>query len=244
VADAYELYANATQRALLLRDFYGKEVALFEPRIDGPSGLKDVLEGAEGERRRRILGAVKENLTLMYAPGLSARNLDIDETVIDSTTQIKAPYRTRSSTVPCGSTCSSCARSPRKKRVKRRGGKCSKSAFFAISSPVPVVDSLAQRPFACYSCQELLAEVVHTKDGSLCVREFLAWGSAKDRKQILKVLKPHLERIWTNEEGQLVLFTALDVIECVPSCCSCTGLETNDHLIAIQSSSPSLSWLT
>lgn len=58
--------------------------------------------------------------------------------------------------------------------------------------------------------------MVHTKDGSLCVREFLAWGSAKDRKQIIKVLKPHLERIWTNEEGQLVLFTALDVVECAP----------------------------
>jgi len=72
--------------------------------------------------------------------------------------------------------------------------------------------------------------MVHTKDGSLCVREFLVWGSAKDRKQILKVLKPHLERIWTNEEGQLVLFTALDVIEYVPSCYSCLRLKANERL--------------
>jgi pumilio family protein 6 len=72
--------------------------------------------------------------------------------------------------------------------------------------------------------------MVHTKDGSLCVREFLAWGSPKDRKQILKVLKPHLERIWTNEEGQLVLFTALDVIECVPSWYSYGRSETNERL--------------
>lgn len=83
MADAYELYANATQRALLLRDFYGKEVALFEPKIDVPGGLKNVLEGAEREKRKRILGALKENLSLMYALGLSIRNreLDIDKLI-------------------------------------------------------------------------------------------------------------------------------------------------------------------
>ena len=84
MADAYELYANSTQRALLLRDFYGKEVALFEPKIDGPGGLKNVLEGAEGGKRKRILGALKENLTLMYALGLSTpnRQLDIHELIL------------------------------------------------------------------------------------------------------------------------------------------------------------------
>lgn len=81
-----------------------------------------------------------------------------------------------------------------------------------------------------YSCQEVLAEMVHTKDGSRVVREFLAQGTAKvsllvltdaygliyiskDRKQIVKVLKPHVERMCTDDEAQLVLFTALDVIE-------------------------------
>jgi hypothetical protein len=29
------------------------------------------------------------------------------------------------------------------------------------------------------SCQELVADMVHTKDGSRAVREFLAWGTAK-----------------------------------------------------------------
>lgn len=100
----------------------------------------------------------------------------------------------------------------------------------AVSFSTFVTIFLTKPPFARYSCQELLAEMVHTKDGSLCVREFLVWGSAKDRKQILKVLKPHLERIWTNEEGQLVLFTALDVIEYVSSCASCVRLEMNECL--------------
>lgn len=47
------------------------------------------------------------------------------------------------------------------------------------------------------------------------MREFLARGTAKDRKQIVKVIKPHIEKMCTDEEAQLVLFTALDVIECV-----------------------------
>ncbi len=75
MADAYELYTNAAQRAVLLRDFYGKEVALFEPKVNGPSGLKDVLEGAQREKHKRILGALKENLTLMYAHGFLLMNL-------------------------------------------------------------------------------------------------------------------------------------------------------------------------
>lgn len=63
------------------------------------------------------------------------------------------------------------------------------------------------------SCQELVAEMVHTKEGSRAVREFLACGTAKDRKQIIKVLKPHIERMCKDDEAQLVLFTALDVVE-------------------------------
>jgi len=85
------------------------------------------------------------------------------------------------------------------------------------------------------SCQDVLAEMVHTKDGSRVVREFITQGSAKvsdgwsslsslsrfytlylqDRKHIVKVLKPHVERMCTDDEAQLVLFTALDVIEYV-----------------------------
>ena len=64
-----------------------------------------------------------------------------------------------------------------------------------------------------HRCQEALAEMVHTKDGSRVVREFLALGTAKDRKQIVKILKPHVERMCLDDEAQLVLFTALDVIE-------------------------------
>jgi putative NADPH-quinone reductase len=37
----------------------------------------------------------------------------------------------------------------------------------------------------------------------------------QDRKQIIKVIKLHVERMCTDDEAQLVLFTALDVIEFV-----------------------------
>ncbi|KZS89078.1 ARM repeat-containing protein, partial [Sistotremastrum niveocremeum HHB9708] len=63
------------------------------------------------------------------------------------------------------------------------------------------------------SCYELLAEMVHTRDGSRVVREFIAQGSAKDRKAILKTLKPHVEKMCSVDEAQVVLFTALDVID-------------------------------
>ena len=55
--------------------------------------------------------------------------------------------------------------------------------------------------------------MVHTRDGSRAVREFIAQGTAKDRKQIVKVLKPHVERMCLDDEAQLVLFTCFDVIE-------------------------------
>ena len=77
LADAYELYANAFERALLLYDFYGKEVALFSPALAKGSsadeqekaalkkGLAGILEGADAERRKRVLAAIKENIDLV-----------------------------------------------------------------------------------------------------------------------------------------------------------------------------------
>jgi len=72
LADAFELYANAYERTILLREFYGKEAALFsltsgsdEEKERAKKGLSGVLEGADPERRRRILAAVKDNLITM-----------------------------------------------------------------------------------------------------------------------------------------------------------------------------------
>ena len=72
LADAFELYANAYERTILLRHFYGKETALFsvttgsdEDKERAKRGLRGVLEGLEGERRQRVMNAVRENLVAM-----------------------------------------------------------------------------------------------------------------------------------------------------------------------------------
>jgi hypothetical protein len=80
--------------------------------------------------------------------------------------------------------------------------------------------------------------MVHTKDGSRAVREFLAQGTAKDRKQILKVLKPYVETMAKDDEAQLVLFTALDVTEYV-LVGICLVRLTENKLTATQNSLPS-----
>ena len=72
LADSFELYANAYERSILLKDFYGKEATLFsitvgsdEEKEKSKKGLRGVLEGADKERRKRVMNSVKENLTTM-----------------------------------------------------------------------------------------------------------------------------------------------------------------------------------
>lgn len=72
LADAFELYANAYERSLLLKDFYGKEANLFtvttgsaEDKEKAKMGLTGLLQGAEKERRKRIMSAMQENLRAM-----------------------------------------------------------------------------------------------------------------------------------------------------------------------------------
>lgn len=72
LSDAFELYANAYERSLLLRDFYGKEASLFsltkgseQDKEKAKKGLSGVLEGIDKEHRRRALSSVKEALQTM-----------------------------------------------------------------------------------------------------------------------------------------------------------------------------------
>lgn len=68
-----------------------------------------------------------------------------------------------------------------------------------------------------HSIQEILPEIVHTRDGAFVARDMLAQASAKDRKQIVKVFRPHVMKMAEDAEAQTVLMTMFDVIECVPS---------------------------
>ncbi|KAH9837998.1 ARM repeat-containing protein [Rhodofomes roseus] len=180
LADAFELYTNAYERSILLRDFYGKEASLVgvsvtaggeEEKERAKKGLKGVLEGLEGERRRRVLNAVKENLvTIFNNPDKGA----VSHTIVH------------------------------------------RALWEYLSAVVSIEDEAEQeklRREMFESCQDVLAEMVHTKDGSRSVREFIVHGTAKDRKQIVKAIKPHVQRMCIDDEAQLVLFTALDVID-------------------------------
>ena len=73
LADAFELYANAYERTILMKDFYGKEATLVtvtlgsdEEKEKSKKGLKGLIEGADKERTKRVLNSVKDNLTNMY----------------------------------------------------------------------------------------------------------------------------------------------------------------------------------
>ncbi|CAA7263624.1 unnamed protein product [Cyclocybe aegerita] len=178
LADAFELYANAYERTILLREFYGKEASLFsvthgseEDKTRAKKGLNGVLEGADSERRRRILAALKDILMNIFN--------NSDKGAVTHVIVHRALWEYLS----------------------------------AINESPDEAEREKLRREIFDSCQELLAEMVHTRDGSRIVREFLAQGTAKDRKQILKVLKPHIERMCLDDEAQLVLFTALDVTD-------------------------------
>jgi pumilio family protein 6 len=80
LADAFEVWAGEWERAVLVREFFGKEVIMFglggggfgckggseEERVKAKRGLKGLLEDLDLEKRKRILGSTKENLLTMY----------------------------------------------------------------------------------------------------------------------------------------------------------------------------------
>ncbi|EMD36246.1 hypothetical protein CERSUDRAFT_115203 [Gelatoporia subvermispora B] len=180
LADAFELYANAYERALLLRDFYGKEASLFSVTVTAGSeeerertkrGLRGVLEGLEGERKKRLMTAIKENLVTIFN--------NPDKGAISHAIVHRALWE----------------------------------YLTAVNDIENEEEQEKLRREIFESCQDVLAEMVHTKDGSRAVRELTAQGTAKDRKHIVKAIKPHVERMCKDDEAQLVLFTALDVID-------------------------------
>ncbi|OSD07729.1 ARM repeat-containing protein [Trametes coccinea BRFM310] len=178
LADAFELYTNAYERSILLRDFYGKEASLFtvtagsdEEKERSKKGLRGLMEGLEGERRKRVLSALKDNLVTIFN--------NPDKGAVAHAIVHRATWEYLS----------------------------------VVGEMEDEAEAEKLRREIFEACQDVLAEMVHTKDGSRVVREFIAWGTAKDRKHIVKAIKPHVERMCKDDEAQLVLFTALDIID-------------------------------
>ncbi|KAI9068880.1 ARM repeat-containing protein [Trametes sanguinea] len=198
LADAFELYTNAYERSILLRDFYGKEASLFtvtagsdEEKERSKKGLRGLMEGLEGERRKRVLSALKDNLVTIFN--------NPDKGAVAHAIVHRATWEYLS----------------------------------VVGEMEDEAEAEKLRREIFEACQDVLAEMVHTKDGSRVVREFIAWGTAKDRKHIVKAIKPHVERMCKDDEAQLVLFTALDIIDD-------TKLTAKSLVSDIVSSSPTL----
>lgn len=76
LGEAFELYAGEWERAALVREFFGKEAMMmfgggFKSRTDeerekAKKGLRGLLEKLDVEKKKRILGYLKENLLTMY----------------------------------------------------------------------------------------------------------------------------------------------------------------------------------
>ncbi|TIA71756.1 hypothetical protein E3P91_02342 [Wallemia ichthyophaga] len=75
------------------------------------------------------------------------------------------------------------------------------------------VEAGKKRKSLLEDCNEVLPEIVHTRDGSRAVREFIATTSAKERKMILRIMRPHIGKMATDDQAQFVLFTALDAVD-------------------------------
>ena len=61
VETAYNDYANASERASLVEEFYGPKFALFKSREGEERSLEEIL-GAGGQERDSVLGHMKEAL--------------------------------------------------------------------------------------------------------------------------------------------------------------------------------------
>ncbi|KAF5349033.1 hypothetical protein D9758_012725 [Tetrapyrgos nigripes] len=206
LADAFEMYANAYEKGILVREFYGKEVNLFDTTSSGlnsllksgksskkgsaemsavseeertkvTKGLAGILEGADVEKKKRVLKALKENLENLFN--------NPDKGAIDHLIVHRALWEYLegvNALLPDATP----ADSAEKEKLRRE-------VFELI---LPHLPSLA-----------------HTPSGSRIIREFIARGSAKDRKNIIKAIKPYVVKMVGDEEACMVLWGVWDCVD-------------------------------
>ncbi|KAF3312228.1 pumilio domain member 6 [Orbilia oligospora] len=61
--------------------------------------------------------------------------------------------------------------------------------------------------------KEHLGNIAFSKDGAQVIMRCFAWGSAKDRKVMLKNLKPSIQELYADEHGYMVLLAIFDVVD-------------------------------
>ncbi|XP_037070899.1 pumilio homolog 3-like isoform X2 [Pollicipes pollicipes] len=71
----------------------------------------------------------------------------------------------------------------------------------------------ADRADVVESLREAVVTMLHTKDGARVGLMCLWWGTAKDRKAIVKSLKTYAQKACTDEHGFLVMLALFDVVD-------------------------------
>ncbi|KAJ9109007.1 hypothetical protein QFC21_000333 [Naganishia friedmannii] len=192
LADFFELYASPKEKRLLVRGFYPKEVLLFDGVGVGKEAAVNVVEKAQEKGKEatevKNLEKVLEGMTegKMRERVLEEMNEKVVH-VFNSTQKEALAQEIFHRVVLEYLTC-----------------------VYKFLSPEEADKKMHD---LLESSLESLPDIIHTRDGSAVVREFLARGIAKDRKNILRVLKPHLDKICKDGEAQTVLFTAFDVVD-------------------------------
>ena len=58
-----------------------------------------------------------------------------------------------------------------------------------------------------------LVRMVHTREGAQVCCAVLAYGSAKDRKKVIKAMSEHVGKLVNEEWGHIVLICALTIVD-------------------------------
>ncbi|KAL8761210.1 MAG: hypothetical protein Q9184_002642 [Pyrenodesmia sp. 2 TL-2023] len=166
--DVYRGVATPSQKAILLREWYGAEFAIFQTQGDDPvsAELKPILE-EHPEKRKPIMHALHDLINLLVQKKTTGFTM-----LHDAMLQyfLNVPSGTEEMT-----------------------------NFIELLKGDEEGD--------------LLKNLAFTKSGARVVCLALAYGNAKDRKQILKVYKGTIQAVAYDTNGHQLILTAYDVID-------------------------------
>lgn len=166
--DIYRGVATPTQKAILLREWYGAEFAIFKTGGKGPASgeLKSILQ-ENPEKRKPIMHALHDLINLLLQKKTTGF------------TMLHDAMHQYFLNIPAGTE--------------------EMTEFIELLKGDEEGD--------------LLKNLAFTKPGARVVCLALAHGTAKDRKQILKVYKGTIEAMANDANGHQVILTAYDVID-------------------------------
>lgn len=180
----YCVYANAKERQAMVEHFYGAEYAILKQSASIVA--KDGTSGAAGKKGT----AGKNNVTLAT---VLAQFPDKKERIVQQLKERLIGMVSKEGTV---------GRNEILHRVLFE--------LFSNQSLEEVVGLVAQPTAPFHMLLAQLPSVVHTKPGSQLAMIVLAAMGAKERKLLLKALKPHAKAMACNEFGWMVLARVFD----------------------------------